>query len=174
MNEPLRIQVEPFCLITQLYKENPIYNFRRNLLNSKAIEILVITSSLATPPNWRFCNRTSDIVTTSNCLHNLKNLNLHPQLPVLFFLQLYSWQRFDWFIKCIQIHAFSNCAGSRGSLTICFNIAFKSRSLEALMATVYIQRRKCRSFYSYAIRYKDPVTSQTKHYKTFRRHREAV
>lgn len=42
------------------------------------------------------------------------------------------------------------------------------------MATVYIQRRKCRSFYSYAIRYKDPVTSQTKHYKTFRRHREAV
>ncbi len=42
------------------------------------------------------------------------------------------------------------------------------------MATVYIQKRKCKSFNSYAIKYKDPVTSKTKHYKTFRRHREAV
>jgi len=42
------------------------------------------------------------------------------------------------------------------------------------MATVYIQKRKCKSFYSYAIKYKDPVSYQTKHYKTFRRRREAV
>lgn len=42
------------------------------------------------------------------------------------------------------------------------------------MATVYIQKRKCKSRNSYAIRYKDPITCKTKHYKTFRRYRDAT
>lgn len=42
------------------------------------------------------------------------------------------------------------------------------------MATVFIQKRKCKSYNSYTIRYKDPITHKTKHYKVFRRHRDAI
>ncbi len=42
------------------------------------------------------------------------------------------------------------------------------------MATVYIQKRKCKSYNSYAINYKDPITYKTKYYKTFRRSRDAI
>ena len=42
------------------------------------------------------------------------------------------------------------------------------------MATVYIQKRKCKSYNSYAVKYKDPITYKTQHYKVFRRRREAT
>ena len=42
------------------------------------------------------------------------------------------------------------------------------------MASVYIQKCKCKSYNSYAIKYKDPITYKTQHYKVFRRHREAT
>ena len=42
------------------------------------------------------------------------------------------------------------------------------------MATVFIQKRKCRSRNSYAIIYKDPITRKSIYYKTFRRYRDAT
>lgn len=42
------------------------------------------------------------------------------------------------------------------------------------MATVHIQKRKCKSYNSYAIRHKDPITRKTIHYRTFRRYRDAI
>lgn len=42
------------------------------------------------------------------------------------------------------------------------------------MASVYIQKRKCKSYNSYAIKYKDPITYKTQHYKVFRRRRDAI
>lgn len=41
------------------------------------------------------------------------------------------------------------------------------------MATVFIQKRKCRSYNSYSVRYKDPVSRKVIHYKVFRRQLDA-
>ena len=41
------------------------------------------------------------------------------------------------------------------------------------MATVRIQKRKGKRGTTYAVKYKDPLTKQTKHYKSFKRHKDA-
>ena len=41
------------------------------------------------------------------------------------------------------------------------------------MATVYIPKRKTKNGYSYPVKFYDPLTGKKRHYKTFRRLRDA-